>query len=348
VRVAEVLAPVRDAHHLPGLIGAILAEGRIAAIGSLGIRKIGSPEPIRIDDKVHLGSCTKAMTATLLGSLVDEGRLSWRSTIGEVFPDLAGRLDSQFQEATVSQLLTHRAGLPQDAPWWQLAGETTTEQRRALLPMMLERPPQNKPGTRYSYSNLGYILAGLIAEETTGLRWESLMRQRLFEPLEMTSAGFGSVAHAGKVDQPWGHHQVGEQIEPTLEDNPPVFGPAGTVHCSVPDWARFAALHLDGARGKAGLLKPATFRALHTPPRGADYAGGWLVCERSWAEGRALTHSGSNRAWYVTIWLAPARNFATLVATNQGDDHAKDACDLASSELIKSLDYLTSGARKAF
>ena len=85
-RINEVLAPVRDEHHLPGLIGAIQTGNRLAAIGALGIRKIGSPEPIRVTDQVHLGSCTKAMTATMIGTLIDEGKLTWRSTIREVFP----------------------------------------------------------------------------------------------------------------------------------------------------------------------------------------------------------------------------------------------------------------------
>jgi CubicO group peptidase (beta-lactamase class C family) len=340
-RVNEVLAPVRDAHHLPGLVGAIQTGQRLAALGALGIRKIGSSEQIQVTDQIHVGSCTKAMTATVIGMLVDDGRLSWGSTLREVFPDVASKLHPRFQVVTLSHLLTHRAGLPDNAPWWQLPGATTTAKRRALLTMMLERPPVSQPGSVYAYSNLGYILAGHMAEEVTGESWETLMRRRLFEPLEMTSAGFGSPGHPGKTDQPWGHRLAGGQVQPNLQDNPPVFGPAGTVHCSVPDWAKFAALHLEGARGNAKLLKPSTFRALQTPPRGSEYAGGWIVCERSWADGRALSHSGSNLSWYVTIWLAPARNFATLVATNQGDDHAKIACDEASTELIKAIGYLT-------
>ncbi len=88
-RVNRVLAPVRDAHHLPGLIGAILSGNRLTAIGAIGIRKIGSTEPIRASDKMHLGSNTKAMTATLIGMLVDAGKLTWRSRISDVFPDVA-------------------------------------------------------------------------------------------------------------------------------------------------------------------------------------------------------------------------------------------------------------------
>ena len=166
------------------------------------------------------------------------------------------------------------------------------------------------------------------------------MRRRLFGPLEMASAGFGSPGRPGTVEQPWGHHAAGGQVEPTQRDNAPAMGPAGTVHCSIPDWARFAALHLAAARGKPRLLKAATFRALHTPPAGADYAGGWIVCQRTWAGGRALTHSGSNTSWYATVWLAPAVNLAFLAATNQGDKVAEKATDEAIVALIRAQESL--------
>jgi hypothetical protein len=118
-------------------------------------------------------------------------------------------------------------------------------------------------------------------------------------------------------------------------------GPAATVHCSVPDWAKFAALHLAGERGDSKLLKPATLRTLHIPPRSCEYAGGWNVLERSWAGGTALNHNGSNTSWFATIWIAPARNFAILVATNQGDKQAEKANDEAVGALIKALPALT-------
>jgi CubicO group peptidase (beta-lactamase class C family) len=340
-RVNRVLAPVRDAHHLPGLIGAIMTGSRLAAIGAIGIRKIGSTEPLRAADKVHLGSNTKAMTATMIAMLVEAGKLTWGSTIRDVFPEVAPELHPAFGAVTLSHLLTHRAGLPHDGPWWELPGQTATEQRWSLLTALLTKTPASKPGSTYTYSNVGYALAGLMAETVTGQSWETLLRERLFEPLEMATAGFGSPAHPGTVDEPWGHHASGQDITPTLSDNPPSMGPAGTVHCSVPDWAKFAALHLGGERGRARLLKPATFRTLHTPPQGFDYAGGWMVGDRSWADGRVLTHNGSNTCFFTAIWLAPARDFAILVATNQGDQSAQAACDEAVVALVRSFDFLT-------
>jgi CubicO group peptidase (beta-lactamase class C family) len=180
-----------------------------------------------------------------------------------------------------------------------------------------------------------------MAEQVTGESWEVLMRQRLFEPLGMGSAGFGTPGLPGRVDQPWGHHPSGNEIKPTQQDNAPPLGPAGTVHCTIPDWAKFAALHLRGAQRKAKLLKPATFRALQTPAPDDDYAGGWYVGERSWAGGRTLMHHGSNNSWYATIWIAPARDFAILIATNQGGDSAAKACEQAANKLIGSLAFLT-------
>ena len=335
-QLGKLLESIRDAHHLPGMIGAIVRGDTLANIGAAGIRKIGSAEPMQVQDQVHIGSCTKPMTATLIGMLVDDGLLTWSSMIRDVFPEVASRLHPDFQTATLSDLLTHRAGLPHDMSWGRLPGLTTTDQRRAALLALLIKPPLTRPGTVYAYSNAGYVMAGLMAEQVSGQSWEELIQQRLFDPLGMTSAGFGPPGQSNRdrIDQPWGHREMFGRFEPVLRDNAPCMGPAGTVHCSVPDWGKFAALHLRGAEGKARLLKPATFRTLHTPPPGSDYAGGWTVVERSWAGGRTLSHNGSNTYWYTSIWIIPAFDLATLVVTNQAGSAAEAACEDATRELI--------------
>jgi CubicO group peptidase (beta-lactamase class C family) len=339
-RVQDILAPIRDKYHLPGLMGALLIGDRLATIGAVGIRKIGSALPIRVTDQVHIGSCTKAMTATMIGTLVEEERLTWGSTIREVFPEVAPELDDDFQKVTLNQLLTHRSGLPANAPWGHLVGGTTTEQRYSLLIGMMSRPPQSRPGSTYEYSNVGYALAGLMAEQATGQSWEVLMQRRLFDPLGMSSAGFGPPGRAGTVEQPWGHRAYGGEIRPIKFDNPAPLGPAGIVHCSIPDWTKFVALHLAASRGKAKLLKLSTFRVLQNPAPGSEYAGGWNVVQRSWADGRTLYHTGSNTAWMVALWMSPARNFAVLTATNQGGDVAATGADEAASALIRAIEFL--------
>jgi CubicO group peptidase (beta-lactamase class C family) len=82
------------------------------------------------------------------------------------------------------------------------------------------------------------------------------------------------------------------------------------------------------------LLKAETFRKLHAPV-GGDYALGWVVTERKWAGGRALTHSGSNNMFYVVVWMAPEKNSAVIIASNIGVNDAAAGCDEAAGKLIK-------------
>lgn len=336
-QINRILGQARtDGRRLPGMIGAVIRGEEIAAIGAVGIRKIGSPDPIRVDDVVHLGSNTKAMTATMLGTLVDEGKIRWESTIRDVFPELAGRVHPDYLPVTLNQLLSHRAGFPHDLLWWEMdQGHSVVEQRRATMARGMQDPPINKPGTTYAYSNAGYVLAGMMAEKVGNAPWEDLMKRRVFGPLGMTSAGFGPPGIRGRTDHAWGHQASGNLVEAVHHDNPPTMGPAGTVHCSVPDWARFASLHLRGSYKGVQLVKPETLKAMHTPKPGEEYAGGWLVGDRSWAGGRTLSHTGSNTFWYSTIWLAPARDFALLVVTNAGGKPAEDACEEANKGLIQ-------------
>lgn len=340
-QVARLLELVRAQHKLPGMVGGIIQGTALATIGATGVRRLGSTDPIQISDQIHLGSCTKAMTATLLGVLTERGLLKASNTLAEIFPEHAARMNPGFQTVTLSHLLTHRAGLPHDvASWWRLPGATPTEQRHAALEELTARPPAFKPGTQYAYSNAGYVLAGLMAEQVTGVPWEIQIRQEVFTPLNMYSAGFGppGAGTSGESDQPYGHHLVNGRVEPIRHDNPPCMGPAGTVHSSMADWAKFGILHLRGERDGSKILTRETLRDLHSPPRGTEYAGGWFALNRPWAGGRTLMHSGSNTYWYATIWLAPIRDFGILVATNQGGDAAAKACDQAIGALIRHKD----------
>ncbi|MGH2396271.1 MAG: serine hydrolase domain-containing protein, partial [bacterium] len=198
---------------------------------------------------------------------------------------------------------------------------------------VLARPPVSDPGTRMAYSNFGYAIVGAIAEGATRQAWEDMMRQMLFEPLGMTTAGFGSPG----LTQPWGHTPNGCQpVAPGPEaDNPQVIGPAGTVHCSMSDWALYASLHLRGAQGETGLLlKPESFGHLHRDRYRQRYAMGWAVLEPEWARGPALLHDGSNTMWYAVIGIAPARNAAILAAANCGPEAGARASADTVSALI--------------
>lgn len=335
----EKLESIRQKHDLPSLAVAVVKDGKICDRAAVGVRKYGDPTPVTVNDQFHIGSCTKSMTATLTAMFVEEGKLRWDSTIAEILPDLKGKMDQQYEEVTVAQLLTHRGGVPGKPPataWsraWLQQG-TPQEQRSAFIAAVLSKPPETKPGTRFIYSNQGYAIVGVMLEKIAGKPWETLITERLFEPLKMKSAGFGVPGTIGKIDQPWGHVREGGKIKPVQSDNPPAIGPAGTVHCSLEDMARYTMIHLGHGAGDA-LLKPESFRQLHTPPEGADYACGWGIAKRGWAGGNALTHAGSNTMWYLVMWLAPEKNFSVVAATNIAGPDAEKGCDEVAAAMIK-------------
>ncbi len=335
---------VRD-DGLPGMILAIIADSKVAAIGCAGVRKIGGDQSITIHDKVHLGSCTKAITATLLARLVAAEKLNWTSTVGEVFPEWRGQIHDDYLGVTLVQLLAHRGGMPANARNWSLTEGDIVTTREKILVQSLAAKPVHPPNSKFLYSNLGYVLAGHMAEKVLAKSWEESIQNDLFEPLQMASAGFGAPNQAGQVDQPWGHVErtrptkSGAKFDASQTDNAPALGPAGTVHCSVEDWAKFLDVHLH-PDSHAEFLSPKQIATLHLPiPMEAleerFYAGGWIVKNDPATKMKTLAHSGSNTAWIATVRLVPERGVGFLAVTNLGGKRAQEATDRAIRELIQ-------------
>lgn len=309
-----LLEPIRLANSVPALGCAVVESGRIAGLGVTGIRKWNVPTAVVTPgDRWHHGSLTKSMTATLAAMLVEQGTIRWESTLAEIFPQFAQSMHTQWRSATLEHLTSNRSGAPTDLNpsgiWAQLQVHAgmPQEARRLLLEKLTVLAPNAPPGTQYEYSNAGFALAGHMLETLAGKPWEELITEKLFIPLGMTTAGFGTPATPRHLDQPWGHQLAGTVITPLDSapnaDNPPGIGPAGTVHCSLEDMARYVAFHLSGHKADTPLLSKASFLKLHTAyPDNAGYAHGWTALDRPWGGGeKVLQHAGSNTLWHTNI-----------------------------------------------
>ncbi len=338
-----LLAKAKKQHGVPAIAAAVVRHGEVVASGVLGSRKFGSKISVTLNDQFHLGSCTKAITATLIGILVDEGKLSWDTTVAEAFPRLGNKIRPEYLNVTVEDLLHHRAGLPHTTlpnlslrAMHALRG-TPAQQRYSYATAILSSPPHLPPRTKTFYSNAGYAIAGVIAERAAKSTWEKLISERIFKPLNMKSAGFGSMGTRGKIDQPLQHSfrdGVATPVEPgRLSDNPVVIGPAGRIHCSIGDWAKFIGIFTVDPKSQK-LLRPETILRIQSAGSDSKYASGWLLAERDWGDGTVLTHNGSNTMNYAVSWIAPKRQFAVIVMTNQGGQEASTACDQVASGLI--------------
>jgi CubicO group peptidase (beta-lactamase class C family) len=326
-----LIGPILGETKAPALAGAVVTKDGLAWIGAQGLRKSGGSDPVTDKDQWHLGSNTKAMTAALYAKLVEQGKAKWGATAGELFPGL--RLDPAWQATPIETFLDHRSGLSDkgllDALWLNAARSDPRplpDQRRAFTAKALRAPPAGKPG-QFEYANANYILAGAAIERIIGGRWEEAIQKELFDPLNMTSAGFG----APRGEEPWGHSADGTPVDPeTVSDNPPALGPAGTVHASLEDYARFVRLFLtDGGE----LLTPTSIEKLTTPPDSSEdrsYALGWITFKnRSWAKGPVAAHEGSNTLWHAVAIVGPKRGIGVITVSNDETRGAKAAQTLA-------------------
>ena len=344
--ISALLLDVRQRHGLIGLAGAIVTSDGLVDVGAAGTRASHALVPVTIHDKWHLGSITKSMTSTLAAVLVEQGFLEWTTTLEVAFSDFSN-IHPDLRAVAIEPILAHRGGFTNDigrfSTWQEMLTGTDPPhaQRRAFAGEVLATAPEVPPLTTFLYSNVGYMVVGAMLETVSGREWEALMRTGLLAPLGMTDTGFGAPGTPGAIDQPRGHLGQGTSrtaLEPDdpRSDNPAGLGPAGTAHASMQDLARYIAMHLAGEQGREDqLLTAETIRRLHTPAPGFSYASGWAVTEREWAGGLALVHSGSNLRWYAVVWMAPERDFAVLVATNQGGDTAFEATDEAAWRLIQ-------------
>lgn len=339
--VSADLTRFTEAGSVPGLAVAVSLDGRIVAAGASGVRKHGDPAKVTVDDKFHIGSCTKSMTGTLAAILVKEGKIKWETTVAEVFPDFG--IHPEYRKATLLQMASNSGGVPHDVPgkiWKQAVShreEPEAGQREEMVRALLKEAPDYPPGGRNVYSNGGFTIAGAMLERVSGKSYAEIARERLFDPLDLESAGFGAAAGIGKIDQPYGHlKRLGfiTAVKPGPDaDNPPAITPAGRVHLSILDFAKYAGFHAGGS--KLAPLNSEDLKFLHTPvPPGNDYALGWVVLDRPWANGKALYHNGTNTMNYAVMWLAPEHRFAVVAAANIDNPASQKACDEACSMMI--------------
>lgn len=334
-----LLAPIVDQSGVPGLGAAVIDREGVVAIGVAGVRRADDTEPLRIDDRFHLGSDTKAMTAYVVGRLVDQGTLRFDDTLADLFPDSDDWLHADYRDVTVDDLLTHRSGLPANALWGPLnlllATDDPPEHHRDIVARFaLSQAPDHPPHGAFLYANLGYIVLGAALRSHTGDSWEQLISRELFDPLGMKTCGFGPVSTPESPDGSWAHELADGTYRPVDIDNPLYLGPAGTVHCSLQDWGRFAQTMFDDT----DTLSPETLVHLRTPLPAAEneksYARGWLVSDAFPLGETIITHDGSNTVNYASIVIAPHRGLAILAASNAAPPAAQRAVVQAVRALL--------------
>ncbi len=314
----------------PAIGALVMRDGRIEQLSVRGVRRNDQPESVAAGDTWLIGSTGKPMTVALIAKLVDRGTLAWHTPLSEMLPDLSGGMRPEYRSVTLVQLLSHRSGLPENLADTKLLDAFFTdtrplpEQRLALVAAALKEAPVTAAGGEFAYSNTGFLIAALIAERKTGKTFETLMQQEVFEPLKMTSVGFGPTPSG----QPLGH-RAGAPVThaPARSDDgvPMVYTAAGNLHMSLHDWAQFCLDQLAGSQGRGALLSAASYQLMQTAQPGSPSGVDWGVQDSiAGRQGPVLVHGGSDGNWLAWAVLFPHSNTGVLVVANGAADMGGD------------------------
>ncbi len=314
---------------------AIISNGRRA------VNRDAAPGP---DDRWHVGSITKSMTGTMLARLVERGTLRWEDTLDSTLGALVPEMRADYRSASLMDLVTGRSGIPTSIPMTKFIRYPRYEDdprssRLKYTRQSLSMAPAGAPGASFAYPNNGFIIAATLAEQRTGKLWETLIREEVFAPLGMDSADFGPPPSTDEhsPENPIGHRNALLGRRPVAvgarpdADNPVVLGPAGRAHMTLADLTAFGLAH---ARGLArspdalpGYLTTESWRLLHTPPSGSDYAVGWVRR----ADGTSW-HNGSNSLFYAELSVNSSALTAAASVTNWAAAEAAVTRALESAE----------------
>jgi len=313
-------------------------------------------------DKWHLGSCTKAVTATIAARFIAEGAygFTWETTISQTLGKKLKGVHRGYHNCSLLNLMTHTSGIdahPGTHIWttaWGMTELHPSVQRHKYATAILSQKPTQAIG-QYLYSNSNYAVLGCILEVVSGHSFDELVMSLIAKPLGISTAGVGPAGSKEKDKSkakanPWGHdaHKNPQDPHKIQSDNPDAIAPAGKLHMSMGDWGRFVSVHMhpkllhrlvsyDGEDSTSEEDK-SPFNVLHQPisSRPKSYACGWSVTKHTWAgSAPVLGHSGSNTMNYCRVLVSPEKGFAVMIACNIGSKSAKAPSQHAQEQLIK-------------
>ncbi|MET4679036.1 serine hydrolase domain-containing protein [Stenotrophomonas rhizophila] len=308
----------------------VIRDGKVAEHAVQGVRRNDAAPSATIDDQWMIGSTGKPITVAMIARLVEQGVLGWDTPLSTLLPDLAAQMQPAYRDVTLVQLLSHRAGLPEnltDAAALDAFFVDTRPlpvQREAYVKAALAEAPVHPPGTEFAYSNSGFLIAAVIAERATGKEVEALMQREVFQPLGMTGAGFGPTP----AGQPLGHRggkPVTKAPQKADDGVPPIYTAAGNLHMRLQDLALFAIDQLAGSQGKGTLLTPASYALMQTAQPGSGSGLDWGVQPSiAGRQGPVLVHGGSDGNWLAWVVLFPGQNNGVIAIANAAEDMGAD------------------------
>lgn len=309
---------------IQGAAVAIVKDGEVVFAGGFGYRDVKNKLEVTPDTLFAIGSCTKAFTATILGILVDEGKLDWDQPVRTYLPCFKLQDPVASEQMTPIDLVTHRSGLPRhDLVWY---GSSAT--RQDLIKRLQFLEPSKGFRSTFQYNNLMFMTAGYMAGKIAGMSWEELVQKKILDPLGMKTSNF-SVNDSQKArDFSLPYTKRDETIVEIPFRNLDAIGPSGSINSSVNEMARWILLNLNkGKIGDKQVISEGNLQKLHSPQMAIGspihkykeflfeaYGMGWLIF--AYRGHPVVSHSGGIDGFVSRVSFLPRDNAGIVVLTN--------------------------------
>ncbi|MEJ1240798.1 serine hydrolase [Chryseolinea sp. T2] len=332
---------------VPGLSIVVVKDGKILLKKGYGVRELGRQGAVDTQTLFSCASTTKAMTALVLGTLVDEGKLNWDDPVNKYIPELRLRDPYVTRELRVRDLLLHNTGVAGTDYFWDIADFTWEE----MIQKLVHVEPSYSFRAGFEYQNTMYMIAGVVIERITGKKWNDVMTERLFKPLGMTSTVPDRVlTNSPNITKP--HFAINGEIKIIGYDKSTRIGAAGGVWSNVDDMSKWILALLDSGKYEGGrLVKAASFRELFKPqtiaphndyptfsilkPHWVTYGLGWYQIDY---RGRMVNfHTGSLAGLTAIAGLLQDDRFGVYIFGNY--DHA----EVRHALMYKAFDHFVLG-----
>lgn len=317
--LVEKLEQQRQTFNVPGMAIAVVMDDEVILTHGFGLADIKAGTPVTPETIFAIGSSTKAFTSTLVGMLVDEGKMDWDDPVSKYVPYFQMNVESSDKtaELLLRDVLSHRSGFTRMGLLFA-SGEIPREE---VLLDSTKAEPYALLRAKFYYSNVMYMSAGIAAGKVAGTDWDTLVEERIFEPLSMDSSTT-SVIQAEQDSRLskgylWDEDLNDYEYKPIRNvDN---IGPAGSINSNVIDMAKWVRLQLglgeyEGQRliSEASLRETWTTQIDITPDIG--YGMGWMI--REWEGQPVIEHGGNVDGFSAQVALLPESNLGFVLLTN--------------------------------
>jgi CubicO group peptidase (beta-lactamase class C family) len=307
-----------------GAAVAIVKDGKVVFARGFGYRDVKNKLEVTPGTLFAIGSCTKAFTATVLGILVDEGKLEWDKPVRKYLPCFKLQDPVASEQMTPVDLVTHRSGLPRhDLAWY---GSSIT--RKDLFKRLQFLEPGKGFRSTFQYNNLMFMTAGYMAGKIAGTSWEELVQKKIFDPLGMKTSNFSVKDSQKSKNFSLPYSKRDEKVVEIPFRNIDTIGPAGSINSSVNEMAQWILLNLNkGKIGDRQVISKKNLQKLHSPrmatggPLSKDkellysvYGMGWGIT--AYRGHPVVAHGGGIDGFISTVSFLPRDNAGVVVLTN--------------------------------